>query len=97
MNHDRYDDDDIRGILTTVKTIAVVGISANTVRPSYFVFKYLLERGYRMIPVNPGLAGQELLGQRLMRRSATFLSRSTWSIFSAPPKTCRPSSKKRCA
>jgi len=64
MNHDRYDDDDIRGILTTVKTIAVVGVSANTVRPSYFVFKYLLERGYRMIPVNPGLAGQELLGQR---------------------------------
>jgi predicted CoA-binding protein len=64
MNHDRYDDDDIRGILTTVKTIAVVGVSANTVRPSYFVFKYLLERGYRMIPVNPGLAGQDLLGQR---------------------------------
>ena len=65
MNHDRYDDDDIRRILTTVKTIAVVGVSANTVRPSYFVFKYLLERGYRMIPVNPGLAGQDLLGQRV--------------------------------
>jgi predicted CoA-binding protein len=63
MNHDRYDDAYIRGILNTVKTIAVVGVSANTSRPSYFVFKYLLERGYRMIPVNPGLAGQPLLGR----------------------------------
>ncbi len=63
MNHDRYDDAYIRGILNTVKTIAVVGVSANTSRPSYFVFKYLLERGYRMIPVNPGLAGQRLLGR----------------------------------
>jgi uncharacterized protein len=64
MDHDRYDDGYIRGILNTVKTIAVVGVSANTSRPSYFVFKYLMERGYRMIPVNPGLAGSELLGQR---------------------------------
>jgi uncharacterized protein len=65
MDHDRYDDGYIRGILNAVKTIAVVGVSANTVRPSYFVFKYLLERGYRMIPVNPGIAGQELLGQKV--------------------------------
>ena len=65
MNHDRYDDGYIRGILNTVKTIAMVGISANTSRPSYFAFKYLLERGYRMIPVNPGLAGGDLLGQRV--------------------------------
>jgi predicted CoA-binding protein len=64
MNHDNYDDSYIRGILTTVKTIAMVGVSANTSRPSYFAFKYLLERGYRMIPVNPGLAGKELLGQK---------------------------------
>jgi uncharacterized protein len=63
MNHDHYDDTYIRGILTTVKTIAVVGVSANISRPSYFVFKYLLERGYKMIPVNPGLAGQHLLGR----------------------------------
>jgi uncharacterized protein len=65
VNHDRYDDDYIRGILNTVKSIAVVGASANTSRPSYFVFKYLLERGYGMIPVNPGIAGQELLGRRV--------------------------------
>ena len=63
MNHDSYDDLYIRGILNSVKTIAMVGVSANTSRPSYFAFKYLLERGYRMVPVNPGLAGQNLLGQ----------------------------------
>jgi predicted CoA-binding protein len=65
MNHDTYDDPYIRGILNSVKTIAMVGISANTSRPSYFAFKYLHERGYRMIPVNPGLAGQELLGRKV--------------------------------
>lgn len=65
MNHDNYDDGYIRGILNTVKTIAVVGVSPKVVRPSYFVFKYLLERGYRMIPVNPGQAGDRLLGQRI--------------------------------
>jgi uncharacterized protein len=70
MNHDRYDDGYIRGILNTVKTIAMVGVSANTSRPSYFAFKYLLERGYRVIPVNPGLAGQDLLGQRVYARLA---------------------------
>src|SRR5664279_5617268 len=64
MNHDVYADSYIRGILKTVKTIAMVGISPNTSRPSYFVFKYLLERGYRMIPVNPGQAGKEILGQK---------------------------------
>jgi uncharacterized protein len=68
VDHERYDDGYIRGILNTVKTIAMVGVSANTSRPSYFAFKYLLERGYRMIPVNPGLAGQDLLGQRVCAR-----------------------------
>jgi predicted CoA-binding protein len=65
MNHDSYSDTYIRGILSAVKTIAVVGVSPRTSRPSYFVFKYLLERGYRMIPVNPGQAGGELLGQKV--------------------------------
>ena len=70
MNHDSYPDGYIRGILNTVKTIAVVGVSPNVVRPSYFVFKYLLERGYRMIPVNPGQAGKNLLGQKFYARLA---------------------------
>jgi predicted CoA-binding protein len=68
MNHDNYPDSYIRGILNTVKTIAMVGVSANTSRPSYFAFKYLLERGYHMIPVNPGLAGSELLNQKVYAR-----------------------------
>ncbi len=65
MNHDQYPDSYIRGILNTVKTIAMVGFSPKENRPSYFVFKYLLERGYRVIPVNPGYAGKEILGQRV--------------------------------
>ena len=65
MNHDSYDDSYIRGILNTVKTIAMVGASEKENRPSYFAFKYLLERGYTMIPVNPGHAGHEILGQRI--------------------------------
>ena len=70
MNHDSYDDGYIRGILNTAKTIAMVGVSAKESRPSYFAFKYLLERGYRMIPVNPGLAGQDLLGQKVYAKLA---------------------------
>jgi predicted CoA-binding protein len=65
MNHDNYPDTFIRGILNTVKTIAMVGISPKDNRPSYFAFKYLLERGYRMIPVNPGQAGKDILGQKV--------------------------------
>ena len=85
MNHDSYPDSYIRGILNTVKTIAMVGFSPKESRPSYFVFKYLIERGYRMIPVNPGHAGKELLGpDRSMPGLPTSPSRSTWSISSAP-------------
>src|ERR1700733_1676686 len=65
MSHDSYSDDAIRGILNTVKTIAMVGASEKQNRPSYFAFKYLLERGYTMIPVNPGHAGKDMLGQRI--------------------------------
>lgn len=65
MNHDGYPDAYIRGILNTVKTIAMVGISPKENRPSYFAFKYLLERGYHMIAVNPGQAGKEILGQKV--------------------------------
>ena len=63
MNHDSYSPDYIRDILQSVKTIALVGASANEVRPSYFVMKYLIDKGYEVIPVNPGLAGQQILGQ----------------------------------
>jgi uncharacterized protein len=68
MNHDAYPDSYIRGILNTAKTIAMVGISPKDNRPSYFAFKYLMERGYRMIPVNPGQAGKSILGQKVYAR-----------------------------
>src|SRR5580704_9267310 len=70
MDHDNYPDSYIRGILNTVKTIAKVGISPKDVRPSYFAFKYLLERGYRMIPVNPGQTGGDILGQPVYAKLA---------------------------
>jgi len=70
MAHDQYDDSTIRGILNTVKTIAMVGASAKDNRPSYFAFKYLAERGYNMIPINPGLGGKELLGRKIYARLA---------------------------
>ena len=60
-----YSDAQIRSILERVRTIAMVGASSNWNRPSYFVMKYLRGKGYRVIPVNPGIAGQELLGERV--------------------------------
>jgi predicted CoA-binding protein len=63
--HDHYTDDYIRSILADVKTVAVVGGTDNNVRPSYFVLRYLIGKGYRVIPINPGLAGKEILGQRV--------------------------------
>jgi uncharacterized protein len=63
MNHDRYADDYVADILRDTKSIAMIGASANTSRPSYFAMKYLLGKGYRVVPVNPGLAGQQILGQ----------------------------------
>src|SRR5438034_10586264 len=58
-----YSDAQLRAILERVKTIAMVGASSNWNRPSYFVMKYLQGKGYRVIPVNPGIAGQQLLGE----------------------------------
>lgn len=61
--HDRYDDAHVRALLKATRTIALVGASANPARPSWIVLKYLLARGYDVTPVNPGLAGQDLLGK----------------------------------
>jgi hypothetical protein len=63
MNHDAYSDAYIRDILAHNRTIAMVGASANTSRPSYFAMKYLKQKGFRVIPVNPGQAGKEILGE----------------------------------
>jgi predicted CoA-binding protein len=63
MNHDTYDNAYIADILNTVKTVAMVGASPNDVRPSYFVLKYLLAKGFSVYPINPGHAGKEILGR----------------------------------
>ena len=62
-SHDSYPDDLIRTILRTVKVIAMVGASSNWNRPSYFAMKYLQKKGFRVIPVNPKEAGQQILGE----------------------------------
>ncbi len=61
-----YDDTYIRGILKRVKTIAAVGMSANAMRPSYFAMLYLQSKGFRVIPINPRYAGQEILGETVL-------------------------------
>jgi len=56
---------ELRQILSQTRVIAVVGISANTARPSHRVARFLQSKGYRVVPVNPGLAGQTLLGEKV--------------------------------
>ncbi len=68
MDHQGYSDAYIGGILRGCKTIAMVGASANWNRPSFFAMKYLQEKGYRIIPVNPGVAGQQILGETVYAR-----------------------------
>ncbi|MEI6573694.1 MAG: CoA-binding protein [Alphaproteobacteria bacterium] len=63
--HDSYPDSVIEHVLKSVKTIALVGFSANESRPSFFVTKYLIERGYKLYPINPGLAGQEFFDAKV--------------------------------
>ena len=58
-----YSDQMLKDVLNRAKVVAIVGVSANPVRPSYFVARYLKLKGYRIVPVNPGLAGQELFGE----------------------------------
>ena len=63
-----YPDSLIKSILRSIKTIAMVGASGNDIRPSYFAMKYLLDKGYKVVPVNPGMAGKEILGQTVYGR-----------------------------
>ena len=60
-----YTDDYIKSILRSTKVIAMVGASGNEMRPSYFAMKYLLDKGFKVVPVNPGLAGKDILGQKV--------------------------------
>jgi predicted CoA-binding protein len=63
MNHESYSDEYLRGILRRTRTIAMVGASPHWNRPSFFVLKYLQAKGFRVIPVNPKAAGEEILGE----------------------------------
>ena len=60
-----YSDKYLRGILTESKTIAAVGVSTNSIRPSYFVARYLNLKGFRILPVNPVYAGQQLFDEEI--------------------------------
>ncbi len=62
MNHDSYDDAYLRDILKNVRTIAILGASPNSARPSYEVMQFLAAHDYRVFPVNPGQAGKEVGG-----------------------------------
>ena len=66
MNHDDYNDKYIIDVLKDTKTVAMVGASANWNRPSFFAMKYMQQKGFRIIPVNPGVAGQAILGETVM-------------------------------
>jgi predicted CoA-binding protein len=65
MNHDSYSDEYLRSILREVKVIAMVGASPHWNRPSYFAMKYLQDKGYRVIPVNPQAVEQKILGEKV--------------------------------
>jgi predicted CoA-binding protein len=68
MAQDDLSDDDLRTLLTTTRRIALVGASARPERPSHGVMRVLLGRGYEVVPVNPALAGQDLLDRRVVAR-----------------------------
>ena len=65
MNHDVYEAAYIRKILEDVRSIAIVGASSNEARPSFFVTKYLVDKGYQVFPLNPGMAGKEICGRKV--------------------------------
>jgi predicted CoA-binding protein len=64
-HHNFYSDDKLRRILSSIRTFAMVGASTNWKRPSYYAMKYLTKKGYRVIPVNPSRAGDEILGEKV--------------------------------
>ncbi|MEE8171617.1 MAG: CoA-binding protein, partial [Alphaproteobacteria bacterium] len=70
--HDYYSDDLLRGILSKIRTFALVGASSNWKRPSSYAMKYLSKKGYRVIPINPARAGDEILGEQVYGSIADY-------------------------
>jgi len=81
-----YSDDFLRTILTRTRTVAVVGVSMNPVRPSYYVARYLSLKGMTVIPVNPGHTGKMLFGQRVVGRLNEIEARGVDVILDRCPK-----------
>jgi predicted CoA-binding protein len=78
--NEQYDDDFLRGILKETKVIALVGASPKPERPSHGVMRYLQRQGYRVIPVNPGLEGQVLNGEKVYRSLAEIPQNETGAV-----------------
>ncbi len=89
-------DDDLTRLLTATRRIALVGASNKPARPSYEVMQFLLSQGYDVTPVNPGLAGQTILGRTVVA-SLDDAARSTWWIYSATAPQSRHRSRMRSA
>jgi predicted CoA-binding protein len=71
-HHDYYSDEKLRSILGGIRTFAMVGASATWKRPSFYAMKYLLKKGYKVIPINPSSAGKEILGQQVYGSIADY-------------------------
>ena len=84
MSSDGVDDQAIRDILISVRRIALVGASANPARPAHDIQGYLQSRGYDVTPVNPGLAGQELLGRKVVANLDEATPLEMIDVFRAP-------------
>jgi predicted CoA-binding protein len=83
-------DDGIRRILRNTRRIALVGASNKPQRPSYHVMEYLLAQGYDVTPVNPGLAGQEILGRSAVATLAEAAPLDMVELFRAPAEVEAP-------
>lgn len=70
----RHGDAELKAVFRDTRTIAVVGVSKNEIRPSFYVARYLRLKGYRVIPVNPAYAGETLLGETVRADLASLPS-----------------------